>query len=84
MKNTKKQTQCQRLLAYIRKHRKGITTMEAFEHLRITCLHKRIAELEDITHQDYTTGEIFHEHTIIRTPERTASGSIVTRYKLAR
>ena len=41
-----KKTQCQRLLAYLRKNRKGITTMEAFEHLRITCVHKRIAELE--------------------------------------
>ena len=84
MKTPKKQSQCQRLLAYLRKNRKGITTMEAFEHLRITCVHKRISEIED-QHEVLTAApwRRYH-HTIFRTPERTASGSIVTRYKLAR
>ena len=87
MKTPKKQSQCQRLLAYLRKNRKGITTMEAFEHLRITCVHKRIAELEQ-TKSD-TLGQTRGgwgplNHKITRWPERTASGSIVTRYKLAR
>ena len=91
MKTTKKQSQCQRLLAYLKKNPKGITTMEAFEHLRITCVHKRIAELEGNTpdfpdaivkmlqkqgHQGFVN--------IARTREKTATGSIVTRYKLAR
>jgi hypothetical protein len=83
MKTTKKQTQCQRLLAYLKKNRKGITTMEAFEHLRITCLHKRIAEIEGMI-----IGSDDHGYAIsviiTRTREKTASGSIVTRYKLAR
>jgi hypothetical protein len=86
---TPKKSQCQRLLAYLKKHRKGITTMEAFEHLRITCLHKRIAELEETpstpgfySPAGYWIPSVFN--TITRTPERTSSGSIVTRYKLAR
>ena len=86
MKTTKKQTQCQRLLAYLKRNSKGITTMEAFEHLRITCVHKRIAELEGEGHWDqgWTHDTWIPAYTITRTKERTASGSTVTRYKLAR
>ena len=86
MKTTAKKTQCQRLLAYLKKNRKGITTMEAFEHLRITCVHKRIGELEEVGRWDYSSvvPQWIQAHFITRTPERTASGSIVTRYKLAR
>ena len=89
MKTPKKQSQRQRLLAYLKKHRKGITTMEAFEHLRITCVHKRIADLESIgtwepDPYDPICESFIQTHIITRTPERTASGSIVTRYKLAR
>ena len=84
MKTTKKQTQRQRLLAYLKRNRKGITTMEAFEHLRITCLHKRIAELEEYAEAISSPPWIIHPYRIRRTKERTASGSIVTRYKLAR
>ena len=88
MKTTKKKTQCQRLLAYLRKNRRGINTMEAFEHLRITCVHKRIAEINGQTfawiekQKPYEPNDSFIH--ITRTKERTASGSIVTRYKLAR
>jgi hypothetical protein len=86
MKTTKKQSQCQRLLAYLRKHRKGITTMEAFRELGITCVHKRISELGEVGRWDYTSvvPQWIQAHFITRTKERTASGSIVTRYKLAR
>ena len=82
-----KKTQCQRLLAYLRKNRKGITTMEAFRELGITCVHKRIGELEEVGEWQagiYGHGRFVQKHTILRTPERTATGSIVTRYKLAR
>jgi hypothetical protein len=88
MKTTKKQSQCQRLLTYLKRNRKGITTMEAFEHLRITCLHKRIAEINGQTfawiekQKPYESNDSFIH--ITKTPERTATGSIVTRYKLAR
>jgi hypothetical protein len=85
MKTTKKQTQCQRLLAYLKRNRKGITTMEAFEHLRITCVHKRIAELETIPYPYKLEDEvIWVTAAITRTREKTASGATVTRYKLAR
>jgi len=86
---TKPKTQCQRLLAYLRKNRRGITTMEAFRELGITCVHKRIADLESIgtwVHDPYDPicESFIQTHIITRTPERTASGSTVTRYKLAR
>ena len=89
MKTPTKNTQCQRLLAYLKKNRKGITTMEAFEHLRITCVHKRIADIEEIGDwqediSDPICASFIPTYKITRTPERTASGSIVTRYKLAR
>jgi hypothetical protein len=84
MKTTKKQSQCQRLLAYLKRNRKGITTMEAFEHLRITCVHKRIGEIEDIVKETKDYPFLALAYTIRRTKERTATGSIVTRYKLAR
>ena len=83
MKTPKKQSQCQRLLAYLKKNRRGITTMEAFEHLRITCVHKRIAEIDGAPEWNNKTQDV-DILSITRTPERTASGSIVTRYKLAR
>ena len=86
---TKPKTQCQRLLAYLRKNRKGITTMEAFRELGITCVHKRIAELDGfpeqwITRRRPTSSDEAKWIMIERTPERTATGSTVTRYKLAR
>jgi len=89
MKTATKKTQCQRLLAYLRKNRKGITTMEAFRELGITCVHKRIAEIENTPEVPCHTLPCgtFVPSTwryITRTPERTESGSIVTRYKLAR
>ena len=83
MKTPKKQSQCQRLLAYLKKHRKGITTMEAFRELGITCVRKRIAEIDGAPEWNNKTQDV-DTLSIIRTPERTASGSIVTRYKLAR
>jgi len=59
--------------------------MEAFEHLRITCVHKRIAEIDGceehwITAQKGPSAMI----RIDRIREKTASGATVTRYKLAR
>jgi len=47
MKTSTKQSQKHRLLAYLRKHRRGITSLEAADKLRITNLHKRIGELEN-------------------------------------
>ena len=83
MKTPKKQSQCQRLLAYLKRHKKGITTMEAFRELGITCVHKRIAEIDGAPEWNNKTQDV-DTLSIIRTPERTATGSTVTRYKLAR
>lgn len=81
----KKQSQCQRLLAYLRKNRKGITTMEAFRELGITCVHKRIAELEEQFWIEWMPEQSAAPvNRIIRTPERTAEGARIIRYKLAR
>ena len=83
--NTKK-TQCQRLLAYLRKNRsKGITSLEAAVNLGIVCLHKRIADLEaDFCREWIDTRFQGNRATITRTKELSATGSTVTRYKLAR
>jgi len=83
MNITTKKTQCQRLLAYLRKNRKGITTMEAFRELGITCVHKRISEIErsPIGATDHCYPRFIN---ITRTPERTDSGARIIRYKLAR
>lgn len=83
MKTPKKHTQKRALLKWLKRHPKGITTMEAFEHLRITCVHKRIAEIDGAPEWNNKTQDV-DTLSITRTPERTASGSIVTRYKLAR
>lgn len=86
MKKATKKTQCQQLLAYLKKNRKqGITTMEAFRELGITCVHKRISELQEALWREWdnSTRDGVSPH-ITRTKERTATGSTVTRYKLPR
>ena len=80
-----KKTQCQRLLAYLRKNKRGITTMEAFRELGITCVHKRISDIEELFWREWMPEDSAAPlKRITRTPERTATGSTVTRYKLAR
>ena len=39
------------LLTYLRRHNKGVTTWVAFDQLGITCLWKRISELEAKGHK---------------------------------
>ena len=85
MKTLKKTSQPRRVEAYLRKNRKqGITTMEASDHLRITCLHKRIAELQIILLDDWWEDTTKPCWVISKTPERTATGTTVTRYKLVK
>jgi hypothetical protein len=86
-----KKTQCQRLLSYLRKNRKGITTMEAFQYLGICRLSERIRELEGET-ADFpeATYAVLQKAgyqgflKITRTRELASNGATVTRYKLAR
>lgn len=79
----KTKTQNQRLIAYLRKHRKGITTMEAFQHLGICRLSERIREIEGALIVA-PNGRAVEWVTITRTRELAPNGSTVTRYKLAR
>lgn len=87
----KNKTQNKRLLAYLKKHRKGITQLEAFTALGICRLSERVRELEGETgdFQESTAAMLekaghggFCE--IIRTRETAPNGATVTRYKLAR
>ena len=84
---TATKTQNQRLLAYLRKHRKGITTMEAFQNLGICRLSERIREIQgaypvEITHKVKDQNDPVIR--ITKTRETTPTGATVTRYKLAR
>jgi hypothetical protein len=83
-----KKTQKQALLSWLKRHPKtGITSLEAAKELNIVCVHKRISELEQTKSNTFgqTRGGWGRlNHKITRTPERTATGSTVTRYKLAR
>jgi len=67
-----KKTQKQILLAYLKRVKRGITSLEAAIYLHMVCVHKRVAEL------------IKAGWPIIKVPELTANGKTITRYKLAR
>ena len=85
---TPKKTQTQRLLSYLRKNRRGITTMEAMLELGICRLSERIREIERM--KSNTFGQRLSgmwgrlNYKITRTRETAPNGSTVTRYKLAR
>ena len=72
MKTKTKQTQCQRLLAYLKRVRRGITSLEAAIYLHMVCVHKRVAEL------------IKAGWPITKVPELAPNGKTIIRYKLAR
>ena len=65
--------QKQALLAYLKRHQKGVTTWQAFE-LGITCLWKRISELESDGHKI--------ERTDVHGTNRYGHHCKVTRYRL--
>ena len=80
-----KETQCQRILDYLRAHRKA-TNMTLTVDLRIGCPHKRLSELTgpqgEVYEQDAhgywrATGE-----RITRERVKTAGGAYVTMYRL--
>ena len=68
-------TQKQALLAYLKSHSKGITTWVAFDALGISCVHKRISELEKDGHKI--------ERQAIAGVNRYGHACMVTRYRLA-
>ena len=67
-------TQAEALLAYLKRHPKGITTWTAFEQLGITCLWKRASDLEKLGHTI--------ERTDVHGTNRYGHACRVTRYRL--
>ena len=67
-------TQNQALLAYMKRHPKGVTTWQAFEYLGITSLHSRIRELEALGHKI--------ERTDVHGVNRYGNPCKVVRYRL--
>lgn len=89
MKTHKKPTQAAVILRHLKKHRKGITSMDAFTLYGITRLAARIAEIDGqlerwILEQKIPPAGEAKWVIITRHREKTASGATVTRYKLAR
>lgn len=58
-KNTR--SQCNRLLEYLRKNKKGITTYQAFSILGIHRISARVADLRD---RGYKIDTIMHRETV--------------------
>lgn len=83
MKATKNKSQTQRLLSYLKKNRKGITTMEAFSELGICRLSQRIREIEGMAKEINEYPFLVQAHRITRHKERHGNSNVV-RYKLAR
>lgn len=82
----KTKTQNQALLAYLKKHKKGITTLEAMQHLGICRLSERIREVERLGEMAFDKQGAYwnHHYKITRLREKSANGATITRYKLAR
>lgn len=80
----KTKTQNQALLAYLKKHKKGITTLEAMYILGICRLSERIREIESQWEYCTKTQTAIPPREITRIREKSASGATVTRYKLER
>ena len=68
-------TQKQALLAYLKKNGKGITTWLAFDQLGISCVDKRISDLEKDGHKI--------ERQSVAGVNRYGHPCKVTRYRLA-
>ena len=79
-----KTSQNQRLLAYLKSHKRGITQGEAHIHLGILRLSERIRELESIG--TYSIYGFDADYIILRERERVKGRygvATVTRYRLA-
>lgn len=63
-KNTR--SQCNRLLEYLRKNKKGITTYQAFSILGIYRISARVADLRD---RGYKIDTIMHRETVDGMPK---------------
>lgn len=71
MKKVHKNTQLGRLLETL-KRKKGISSLEAFQELGITSLHRRLSDLREM---GYEIGDQWHYKT-------DADGKVITRWKV--
>lgn len=66
LNNTNTQSQCNRLLRYLKTHKMGITTYQAFEILGIHRISARIADLRE---RGYQIDTIMHRETVNGLPK---------------
>lgn len=66
LKNENTRSQANRLLNYLRKHKKGITTYQAFSILGIHRISARVADLRD---RGYKIETIMHRETVDGMPK---------------
>ena len=66
LKNKTTNSQNDRLLTYLKSHRRGITTFEAFEVLHICRISARVADLRD---RGYQIDTIMHRETVDGIPK---------------
>ena len=85
-----KQTQCQQILAYLRKH-KTATNMELVQNLWIAAPWRRISEMQEkflFANLDMlgrvAWGQVTKREKITRTTIKTNTGKRVTQYRLER
>lgn len=71
MRKHRKNSQCGRLLKKLQRKR-GITSLEAFQELGITSLHRRLTDLREM---GYEIGDQWHYKT-------DADGKVITRWKV--
>lgn len=66
LNNTNTQSQCNRLLKYLKTHKKGITTYQAFEILGIHRISARVADLRE---RGYQIDTIMHHDMVDGLPK---------------
>lgn len=66
LKNSNTRSQCNRLLDYLKSHKKGITTYQAFSVLGIHRISARVADLRE---RGYHIDTIMHRETVDGMPK---------------
>ena len=66
LKNKNTRSQCDRLLNYLKSHKKGITTYQAFSILGIHRISARVADLRE---RGYKIDTIMHRETVDGLPK---------------
>lgn len=66
LKNNNTKSQCDRLLKFLKTHKRGITTYQAFEVLGIHRISARVADLRE---RGYQIDTIMHHETVDGMPK---------------